>query len=145
MKRRTFIKSGSAAALAPLAGCIDLNQGDKPEKPEEMQESDNQETQDSGTIDDNANIDDDSGLDVEESTIEDSTITITVRNTQESVNRVIVRVKLLNSNGEQVGLEQVTSTKGLAPDETGTVTFNPDVDPREVSEYDVSVEGGEPL
>lgn len=144
MKRRTFIKSGSAAALAPLAGCIDLNQGDEPERPK-MQDPENQDTQESGTIDDNANIEDDSGLDVEESTLEDSTITIKVRNTQESVSRVIVRVKLLNSNGEQVGLEQVTSTEDLAPDETGTVTFNPNVDSGEVSEYDVSVKGGEPL
>lgn len=143
MKRRTFLKSGSAAALAPLAGCIDLNQED-PEEPE-MQDPDNQDTQESGTIDNNANIEDDSGLDVEESTLEDSTITITVRNTQESVSRVIVRVRLLDSNGEQVGLEQVTSTEDLAPDETGTVTFNPNVDSGKVSEYEVSVEGGEPL
>lgn len=145
MKRRTFVKFGSFLTLASLSGCIKLNQRDKPEKPVKTQEPDSQDTQQPSKIDDNANIENESGLNVEKSTLDDSNIKVKVRNTQESVSRVIVKVKLLNSSSEQIGLEQVTSTKDLDPDEATTVTFNPSVDYEEVSKYNVSVKGGEPL
>jgi hypothetical protein len=143
VKRRDFLKTGSAAALAPLAGCIDL--GGQNNSDSQDNQTNHTNTMDNQSAGDRARIQGDENLEVTESSLNNSTVTVSVRNTQDTVSRVIVRITLFDNDGEQLGLQSVSSTGELAPDEVGEVSFDIGVNEGEVAEYEIDVQGGEPL
>jgi len=143
VKRRDFLKTGSVATLAPLAGCIDL--GGQNNSDSQDNQTNDTNTMDNQSMDDRASIQEDENLEVTQSSLNSSTVTVSVRNTQDTVSRVIVRITLFDDNGEQLGLQSVSSTGELAPDEVGEVSFDIDVSESEVAEYEIDVQGGEPL